>query len=95
MVVAKAPERACMPLRDWPEVDQRLWHAACAPADVLSEEFGARSNMLTISNRKAEKGYGRWMTYLTARSILVLGSIRQRSELHLNGLRRTLNISHP
>jgi integrase/recombinase XerD len=60
----KAPERACMPLHRWPEADQRMWQAAGAPADLLSEEFGVRSTHAAISNRKAEKGYGRWMTYI-------------------------------
>jgi integrase len=60
----KAPERACMPLHDWPEADRRLWQDACAPAELLNEELGARSNHAAISNRKAEKGYGRWMTYV-------------------------------
>jgi integrase/recombinase XerD len=60
----KAPERACMPLCDWPEADQRLWLAGRAPSDVLSEEFGVRSTHAAISNRKTEKGYGRFLTYL-------------------------------
>jgi integrase/recombinase XerD len=64
----KAPERACMPRRNWPEIDQRLWLAACAPADLLSEDSGARSDRRAITNRKSEKGYGRWLTFLTRTS---------------------------
>jgi integrase/recombinase XerD len=60
----KAPERACRPLADWPEEDHRLWQAACAPADLLSEELGIRSTYADISNRKTQKGYGRWLTYV-------------------------------
>jgi hypothetical protein len=59
----KAPERACMPLHRWPQIDQRMWLAADAPADLLSEELGARSTYAPISNRKTEKGYGRFLTY--------------------------------
>ena len=61
----KAPERACLKLRDWPEADRRLWQAACTPGDLLATEpSGARANHAIASNRKAEKGYGRWLTYL-------------------------------
>jgi integrase len=60
----KAPERACLPVSQWPELDRRLWLAACAPADILDDEVGARSGHARISNTKAAKGYGRWLTYL-------------------------------
>jgi integrase/recombinase XerD len=60
----KAPERACMPIDQWPEADRRLWLAACATGDILDEELGARSGYARISNTKAAKGYGRWLTYL-------------------------------
>jgi integrase/recombinase XerD len=62
----KAPERACLPFANWPEVDRRLWRGACAPADLLDEDIGARANHSEVSNRKAEKGYGRWLTFLIA-----------------------------
>jgi integrase/recombinase XerD len=61
----KAPERACLPIDQWPEADRRLWLAACATGDILDEEVGARSGYARISNTKAAKGYGRWLTYLT------------------------------
>lgn len=61
----KAPERACMPVASWPVEDQRLWRAACASVDLLSlENDGARASHSEASNRKAEKGYGRWLTFL-------------------------------
>jgi integrase len=60
----KAPERACLPISQWPEADRRLWLAACAPGDILDDDIGARSGHAVISNRKATKGYGRWLTYL-------------------------------
>ena len=60
----KAPERACLPIDQWPEADRRLWLAACAAGDILDEEVGTRSAHARISNTKAAKGYGRWLTYL-------------------------------
>jgi len=60
----KAPERACLPLQQWPDEDRRLWRAACEPADLLDEHVGTRADHSAISNRKAEKGYGRWLTFL-------------------------------
>ena len=61
----KAPERACLPVGQWPEMDRRLWLAACAGGDILDDEVGARSHHADISNTKAAKGYGRWLNYLT------------------------------
>ena len=60
----KAPERACRPLSLWPEADRRRWEQACAPASLLDEDQGARSDRRAITNRKAAKGYGRWLTHL-------------------------------
>jgi integrase/recombinase XerD len=60
----KAPERACLKLKDWPDEDRRLWQAACKPGDLLAGEEGARADHAIASNRKAERGYGRWLTFL-------------------------------
>jgi integrase/recombinase XerD len=60
----KGPERACLLVSAWPEQDRNLWKAACAPVDPLNEDVGVRSGHSTASNRKAEKGYGRWLTFL-------------------------------
>ena len=61
----KAPERACLPVDRWPEVDRRRWLKACAAGDLLDDEVGARSGHAPISNAKAAKGYGRWLTHLS------------------------------
>ena len=61
----KVPERGCLPVPQWPDADRRLWLAACAPGDILDDEVGARSAHAGISNTKAAKGYGRWLTYLS------------------------------
>jgi integrase/recombinase XerD len=61
----KAPERACLPVSQWPEADRQLWLPACAPGDILDDEVGARSGHARISNTKAAKGNGRWLTYLS------------------------------
>jgi integrase/recombinase XerD len=61
----KAPERACLPVDRWPEVDRRRWFKACAAGDLLDDEVGARSGHAPISNAKAAKGYGRWLTHLS------------------------------
>jgi hypothetical protein len=54
-----------MAVDQWPETDRRLWRAACAAADILDDGFGVRSQHADISNRKAAKGYGRWLTHLS------------------------------
>jgi integrase/recombinase XerD len=61
----KAPERACLPMAQWPEADRRRWLGACAASDLLDDEVGARSSHAPISNAKAAKGYGRWLTHLS------------------------------
>jgi integrase len=60
----KAPERACLKPKDWPDEDRRLWQAACKPGDLLAGEEGARADHAIASNCKAERGYGRWLTFL-------------------------------
>ncbi len=60
----KAPERTCMKPENWPDQDRRIWQGACAPGDLLDDAMGARAGHSKASNRKAEKGYGRWLTYL-------------------------------
>jgi hypothetical protein len=61
----KAPERACLPIANWPEADRQSWLEARRPADLLEEHIGARASHSEASNRKAQKGYGRWLTFLT------------------------------
>jgi integrase len=61
----KAPERVCLKLQAWPEEDRRLWQAAGRPGDLLDPgPSGARANRAIATNYKAEKGYGRWLTFL-------------------------------
>lgn len=60
----KAPERECMKVKDWPSADRRVWEEACAPVDPFAESGGERAGHSAISNAKAEKGYGRWLTFL-------------------------------
>jgi hypothetical protein len=49
----KAPERACLPIDQWQEADRRPWLAACAVADILDDQAGARCQHADISNAKA------------------------------------------
>lgn len=63
----KTPERACLKVADWPEPDRRRWQTALQPVDPLDPflaEGGERSQHKPHSNRKAEKGYGRYLTFL-------------------------------
>lgn len=54
--------RLCLPVRHWPPMDQALWRAA--QEDLLAGEEGSRGDHKPISNRKVEKGYGRWLSWL-------------------------------
>jgi integrase/recombinase XerD len=62
----KAPERTCLPIDQWPAQDRVLWQSACTRGSLLDDDIGARFNHAAISNRKAEKGYGRWLTFLAS-----------------------------
>jgi integrase/recombinase XerD len=61
----KAPARVCLPLIQWPEADRRRWLNACDASDLLNDDAGTRSGRARVSNAKAAKGYGRWLTYLS------------------------------
>jgi integrase/recombinase XerD len=61
----KAPARVCLPLIQWPEADRRRWLNACDASDLLNDDAGTRSGHARVSNAKAAKGYGRWLTYLS------------------------------
>lgn len=66
----KAPERACLKLAHWPDRDRSLWLDALAPSDPFEDEGGERQHYRVHSNRKVEKGYGRWLTFLKGQGLL-------------------------
>ena len=57
------PNRRCLPIAEWPAADRTSWLAALAPGDLL-DEGGGRARYAAASNRKTEKGYGRWLAWL-------------------------------
>jgi integrase len=63
------PHRRCLPLAEWPTPDRTAWLAALAPGDLL-EAGGERARYAPASNRKTEKGYGRWLAWLLCRGYL-------------------------
>ena len=60
----KDPARRCLPVELWPEADHRAWQAARRHADPL-EGGGRAAHLARHSVVKLEKGYGRWLTWLT------------------------------
>ena len=60
----KAPERAVMPLRLWPQRDSEIWNAAIAATDPFADHGGERANMRMKSNHRLQSSYGRWLTFL-------------------------------
>jgi integrase/recombinase XerD len=59
----RSPERACRKLKDWPEADRRSWLASLEPRDLLDVAH-SRCRYRATSNRKTERGYGRWLTFI-------------------------------
>ena len=66
----RAAARACMELAVWPEADRLLWQMAKEPADLLADAGGTRADHRPKSNSFAEKGYGRWLTFLAGLNLL-------------------------
>jgi integrase len=65
----RSPERVCLRRESWPDADRQLWEEALRPGDAL-EAGGGRSRYAAISNRKVERGYGRWLTWLIRQDAL-------------------------
>ena len=59
----KAPERECLKREFWPPEDRNRWELALEPGDYFDDTKGARTKHSQKSNIKAEKGYGRFLTY--------------------------------
>jgi integrase/recombinase XerD len=59
----RSPERVCRKLETWPEADRGFWLASLRPRDLL-DTGDSRCRYREVSNRKTEKGYGRWLTFL-------------------------------
>jgi integrase/recombinase XerD len=66
----KAPERTCMKHTHWPDRDRHLWSTALSPTDPFTDDGGTRAAHRPLSNRNVERGYGRWLTFLSRRGQL-------------------------
>ena len=60
-----SPERRCMPLDQWPAEDRRRWIEGLRAGDLF-EASGAGACWSPQSQRKFQRGYGRWLTWLHA-----------------------------
>ena len=64
--LVKAPvdaARRCVPVTEWPAIDQAAWAAALRPGKPL-ELGGLATRWAPTSCRRIEAGYGRWLTWL-------------------------------
>ena len=57
------PERRCLRLSEWPDTDAKLWQASLASGNLI-DGVGSRARYRSISNKKVERGYGRWLTFM-------------------------------
>lgn len=62
----------CTRLKDWPTIDRKLWLDGCA-AGTPFEGGGHGANLRPDSLLKVEKGYGVWLSFLSARNELDTG----------------------
>src|SRR5689334_8977676 len=56
--------RRCLPVDEWPEVDQRLWREALLPRDLEDEEQSPAAKWRPTTVQTNREGYGRWIDYL-------------------------------
>ena len=63
------PDRRCLPIAEWPAADRAGWQAALLPGDLL-DEGGGRARYAAATNRRIEKGYGRWLAWLCRQGLL-------------------------
>ena len=65
----KDPARRCLTVEHWPEADRRAWQAARRHGDPLDGR-GRAAHLTRHSVIKLEKGYGRWLTWLSLAGLL-------------------------
>ncbi len=58
------PTRRCLKVHEWPEHDQKAWHALFVPGDILDGTVGTGFHWEEATREKYRKGYGRWLTFL-------------------------------
>ena len=56
--------RRCLPVSDWPDSDQMLWHELLRPVSLLDENRSNASRWRSATVHKNRRGYGRWLNYL-------------------------------
>src|SRR5260221_2566523 len=72
------PVRRCRPLSEWPADDQFQWTAAQRKGGLL-DDGGPAATYRKTSLTKTAKGYGRYLTWLDGRGLLVPGdAVRER-----------------
>jgi len=57
--------RTSISLANWPELDQRLWRSATSKGEFLSPN-GKAAHWVPETKRQVEKGYGKWIFFLTS-----------------------------
>jgi site-specific recombinase XerD len=57
-------EGRCLHLRDWPELDQKLWQEALAARDYEDENRSPAAKWRPTTIQTNREGYGRWIDYL-------------------------------
>jgi len=67
--LGRSPERACRKIEQWPATDRRLFEDSLVPGDLL-EPGGSRAKYRAISNRRVERGYGRFLTFCERAGLL-------------------------
>jgi integrase/recombinase XerD len=54
----------CLHVREWPEIDQKLWQEALAARDFEDEDQSPAAKWRPTTVQTNREGYGRWLDYL-------------------------------
>jgi len=54
----------CLHIRDWPEIDQKLWQEALTARDLEDEDQSPAAQWRPTTVQTNREGYGRWIDYL-------------------------------
>ena len=58
------PLRRCLPVSEWPALDQALWRHITGPVSLLDENRSSASAWRPATAHKNRRGYGRWLNFL-------------------------------
>jgi integrase len=94
MAPNRTAEASSLPIHDWPDLDRTLWSAAKQPVGLFDAPHRG-ADWAPNSWRKAERGYGRWLRWIstTHPDLLALPAPQRVTKLTLAAWRAHLELT--